>query len=191
MNKIQKAVEFAIVVHKGQTRKGGNNPFILHPLESGIIAQSILTQLGMESEIDEVVAAAILHDTIEDTNVTEEDIMNRFGQNILDMVLWQSEDKTKSWHERKSYTLESLDNLNDSKESELLKILILADKLANMREIKRDYDKLGDKLWDIFNVKDKAKHKWYYQGIRDKTVSLRGVREYKEYSILISQVFDS
>lgn len=98
---INKALNFAIKAHCGATRKGCDTPFILHPIE----AASIVAR--MTDDID-LVISAILHDTIEDTDVTYEDIKAEFGEKIAEIVAGESEDKDKTWHERKQHTLQTL-----------------------------------------------------------------------------------
>ena len=87
--KIQKAIVFATLAHEGQCRKGTNIPYIVHPME----VMQILTANGCN---ETVILAGILHDTLEDTQTTPEDILHIFGQEVLDLVLGESEDKSKS-----------------------------------------------------------------------------------------------
>ncbi|MBP3545515.1 MAG: bifunctional (p)ppGpp synthetase/guanosine-3',5'-bis(diphosphate) 3'-pyrophosphohydrolase [Alphaproteobacteria bacterium] len=174
---INKALNFAINAHCGATRKGCDTPFILHPLE----AASIVAR--MTDDID-LIIAALLHDTIEDTDVTYEDIKNEFGEKIARIVAGESEDKDKTWHERKSHTLQTLKN-----EPTEIKIVAMGDKLSNMRSMANDYEKIGDKLWERFNVKDKTMQGWYYKGLVECFEEIKNTREYKEYKKLVEQVF--
>lgn len=87
---IDKAMEFATKAHEGQFRKGTKRPYIVHPVEVGDI---VSTMTGDE----EVIAAAILHDTIEDCpQVTEEILRKEFGDRVTALVMHESEDKSKS-----------------------------------------------------------------------------------------------
>ncbi len=176
---INKAIEVASLAHKGQLRKGGKIPYILHPLEAGVIGASLSMK---DNQVDEeVVAAAILHDVIEDTNLTYEDLSKSFNEKVLTLVKLQSEDKSKTWQERKEATIELLRNNQDIN----FEIVLLADKLSNLRSIHKDCQILGDSLWERFNVKDKARHKWYYSSIAKEIKQLRDTREYKEYKELL------
>lgn len=88
---IDKAIAFATKAHEGQVRKGTSRPYIVHPLEVGEIISSM-------TEDEEVIAAAILHDTIEDCEgVTEEILQREFGERVAFLVAQESEDKTKTW----------------------------------------------------------------------------------------------
>ena len=80
------AIQFAVKAHAGVNRKGKNRPYILHPLEAMLIASEL-------TEDEEVLAAAVLHDTVEDTPVTREDIERSFGKRVADLVAAESENK--------------------------------------------------------------------------------------------------
>ena len=99
----------------------------------------------------ELLCAAVLHDTIEDTEVTYDDTKKEFGQHVADLVAQETDvrqkpDGTKlTWRERKQ---RDMNNLRDA--SREVKIIALGDKLSNMRAIARDYKIKGDELWKIF-----------------------------------------
>lgn len=130
-------------------------------------------------------AAALLHEVIEDTAFNYQDLSADFNKKVLHLIQLQSEDKSKSWQERKEATIELLKNNQDI----ALEILTLADKLSNLQSVYRDYQELGDDLWDRFNEKDKSKHKWYYSAIADNIKQLQDTREYQEYKELLN-LFD-
>ena len=98
---IREAAEFAEKAHRGSFRKGSNIPYITHPLETAVIA-------SMMSDDEEVIAAALLHDTIEDAGVSYGELKEHFGRRVADLVAEESEDKTKTWMERKGRTIEHL-----------------------------------------------------------------------------------
>lgn len=174
---LNKAIDFATKAHCGATRKGSETPFILHPLEAATIVARLTDDV-------ELIVAAVLHDTIEDTDVTYEDVKREFGVRIADIVNGESEDKSKTWQERKSHTLNTLKN-----EPLDAKIVALGDKLANIRSMANDYAKIGDLLWERFNVKDKSLQGWYYKGLVECFDELKDTYEYKEYKRLVEQVF--
>lgn len=152
-NRVFKAIEFATKAHSGQFRKGTNVPYILHPLGVG----KILIEYNCP---EEVVIAGILHDTIEDTSVTLKDIGMLFGKDVQRIVKGATEpDRTDTWENRKRHTIEYL-------KTAPIDILFVscADKLNNIRAIKEDYAKIGDKLWTRFN-RPKKEQKWYYQSL--------------------------
>ena len=176
---INKATAFATKAHEGQLRKGTKRPFIMHPLEVGRIVSTM-------TEDEEVVCAAILHDTIEDCKqVDEVTIRVEFGARVANLVSQESEDKSKTWMERKSRTIEHL------KEAPVeVKMIALADKLSNMRDIDRDYPECGEELWNRFRMKDKAIIGWYYKSIRDVLAdSMKDQKAYQEYCDLVEKNF--
>ncbi len=174
---LNKAIKFATDAHNGATRKGSDIPYILHPLE----AAAIVSRLTDDKDL---IIAALLHDTIEDTKITYEDIKKEFGERIANLVKNESEDKSKTWHERKSYTLNTLKNAPLE-----IKIITMGDKLSNMRSMASDYQKIGDLLWDRFNEKNKSVQGWYYRGFLDCFEELKSTQEYQEYKMLVEKVF--
>lgn len=180
---INKAIQFATVAHSNQFRKDSKIPYILHCLEAGTIAASLATKDGIVDQ--ELVASAILHDTIEDANVTKEAIENLFGERVAHLVSIQSEDKSKKWLERKQDTIDFL-NENLTRDAE---VATLADKLSNMRAIYKDYCEQGDELWKKFNA-DKSSQHWYYSSIGESMKYVCGTKEHDEYMDLVNKVFN-
>ena len=174
---IEEAVEFAKKAHEGAVRKGTAVPYIVHPVETALIVALMTTD-------EEMVAAALLHDVVEDTPVTEEEIRSLFGERIASLVQAESEDKSKSWCERKQ---EKIDHLKTTPRD--VKILALADKLSNLRSTARDYLLLGEEIWNRFNEKKKSSHAWYYWGMADGLQELSQYPAYKEYIALCQCVF--
>ena len=174
---IEEAAAFAERVHRGTFRKGTTIPYIVHPMETAVIVS------GFTDE-EEMIAAALLHDVVEDAGVTGEELEARFGCRVKELVLAESEDKSKSWEQRKAFTLS---HLADS--SRDVKILALGDKLSNMRSTARDYMVIGDAVWERFNVKEKKMHAWYYCGIADALEELSTHFYYDEYMLLCRKVF--
>jgi len=68
-------------------------------------------------------------------------------------------------------------------------MLACADKLANLRSVKVDYERIGEEVWDIF-VRGKEKQAWYYKGVRDALAPLAGLAMYEELKELIQEIFD-
>ena len=153
---LNEAVEFATKAHEGQFRKGTKRPYIVHPIE----VADIVTTMTRDPE---VICAAVLHDTIEDcAGVTKETLEDRFGERVAMLVDCESEDKSKSWEERKSTTIRRLRTAPRE-----VQMIGLADKLSNMRDIHRDYPVFGENLWMRFRMQSKAAMGWYYKSIRD------------------------
>lgn len=169
---IDKAACFAAVKHDGQYRKGTHIPYISHPFGVALI-------LMEEKQSDKIIAAGLLHDTLEDTETSEEDLFKIFGEEILMLVKAASEpDKTLPWEIRKQRTIErlqyhSVDELH----------LILADKLHNLRSIQTDASKFGDSIWARFK-RGKREQCWYYMSIvrelKDKKREVPLIRKLEE-----------
>lgn len=181
---VEKAIIFASEAHKGMFRKGTDIPYIVHPMEAGAIAASITSD-------KEIISAAILHDTLEDTSVTAEDIEREFGKEVLRLVKGDSEDKREdlppeeTWKIRKQEKIDYFRNKADIKE----KIVAISDKLSNIRSIYRDQEKTEDEFWNRFNQKDKKEHAWYYRSFIDIFSELKETVAYKEYCELYSKIF--
>ena len=181
---IDDAIIFATKAHAGKNRKGSTLPYILHPLEAGSIAASMTPN-------EEVIAAAILHDTVEDTDTTEEDLKNKFGDYVAFIVMNESEDKMKdipkedSWLIRKQATISHLKKCEDVN----IKIVALSDKLSNMRATHREIIKHGKDFWNRFNVSNAELQKWYYESFLDTCKELKDFDAYKEYKWLLKETF--
>lgn len=180
---LDRAIKFAVDAHHNTERRGKGFPYIVHPLEAVEIVATITPD-------QELLAAAALHDTIEDTDVTVEQIRAEFGDRIADLVHAESDQFTEgvseedSWHARKQAAIDRL-----AAASHDAKIVAMGDKLSNMRAIWRDYQLKGDTLWSIFHVKDKASHEWHYRGLAASLSELSGTFAYKEFVRLIDEVF--
>lgn len=181
---IHKAIEFATVCHANQRRKGTDIPYILHCLEAGTLATNLTNRAGVIQE--NLVAAAILHDTIEDAFISYESLKEIFNEEIAHLVNIQSEDKSKTWLERKTATIDFLKE-NTSRKVE---VVFLADKLSNMRAISRDFEAEKEELWDKFNAGKDLQH-WYYASIAEAFSQVTASAEYVEYKSLIDKVFRS
>lgn len=181
---INKALTFAAEKHTGAYRKGTEIPYIVHPMEVGAIAATL-------SDDENTVAAAILHDTIEDTGTKKEELIKEFNDVVAYLVANESEDKREerpaadTWRERKEETHKHLLECND----ERIKIIALADKLSNLRSIHRDLNEKGEDFWKIFNNSNPVDHKWYYSEFLTCLKSLENTQAYKEYANLVEDTF--
>lgn len=179
-----KAVAFAVMAHSGQKRKGKEKPYILHPLEVAAI-------VGAYTNDPEVLVAAVLHDTVEDTETTKEMIRDLFGEHVAALVASESENKREdqpaesTWKIRKQETIDHLKTASRD-----VKLICLGDKLANIREIAADYLVEGEKLWERFNQSDPAMHGWYYGEVLIVLEAEFGeIPAIKEYRMLWKSVF--
>ena len=146
---VREAALFAQKAHEGKMRKGTSIPYIVHPLETAVIVSGI-------TDDEDVIAAALLHDVIEDAGVTYECLKEKFGVRVADLVQVESEDKSKTWYERKSATIRHLRTAPRE-----VKIICLGDKLSNLRSTASSQLLMGDGVWERFREKDKKKHEWY------------------------------
>lgn len=176
---VDKAMEFATKAHEGQFRKGTKRPYIIHPIT---VADIVMTMTWDE----EVISAALLHDTIEDCpEVTEEVLREEFGDRVASLVKSESEDKSKSWETRKGETIRHLEHASRD-----IQMIALADKLANMRDIDREYPFYGEKFWSRFRMQNKVAIGWYYQSIRDVLAPrFCGIDAFSEYCYLVEKNF--
>ena len=180
---LDRAIIFAVKAHSGTERRGKSYPYIVHPLE----AVEIVATMTPDQEL---LAAAALHDTVEDTDVTVDQIRNEFGDRVAELVASESDDmpagvsEEDSWHARKQAAIDRL-----SKASREAKIVALGDKLSNMRAIARDYTVQGDALWNLFHAKDPSDHEWHYRGLAEALKELDGTFAYQEFVNLINKVF--
>jgi (p)ppGpp synthase/HD superfamily hydrolase len=152
---IDRAIEVAAWAHRNQVRKGTDIPYIAHPFAVGLM----LSRAGCS---DDVVAAGILHDTIEDTHLTAEDLRRDFGEKIASIVEGCSEpDKSLGWEERKRHTIEYMRTAPWD-----VRAVSCADKLHNLRSIERAIETLGEEVWTRFK-RGRADQEWYYRAMLD------------------------
>lgn len=181
---LDRAIVFAVRAHRNTERRGKGFPYIVHPMEAVEIVATITPD-------QELLAAAALHDTVEDTDVTVEDIRREFGDRVAELVHSESDQYTEgvseedSWHDRKQAAIDRL-----AAASHDAKIVAMGDKLSNMRAIWRDYQQKGDALWQIFHVKDKASHAWHYRGLAAALSELKDTFAYQEFVRLMDEVFE-
>lgn len=181
---IYKAIKVATAAHDGQKRKGSGLPYIVHPMECAFIVEGVTNN-------PEIIAAAILHDTIEDTYVTYSYLVNEFNETIANLVKQVSEDKREelpaeaTWEVRKRESVKHYEKMDQR-----AKIVLLADKLSNLRSLKKEYDEEGEDVWNKFNMKDKEKHAWYYRKITKILKVFQNTPEYKELVTLYKEIFE-
>lgn len=158
---------------------------MVHPMEAAAIVAEM-------TDDEELIAAAVLHDVVEDTDVELSDLRDWFGERIAYYVSCETENKRRdlppeeTWKLRKEETLRFMREKADRN----AKMLALADKLSNMRSIARDVVTLGDRLWERFHQKDKHMHGWMYRQTAEALSELRGYQSWQEYDWLIRKVFE-
>ena len=181
---LDRAIIFAVHSHGGTERRGKGFPYIVHPLEAVEIVATITSD-------QELLAAAALHDVVEDCGVSIDIIRTEFGEHVASLVASESEtpinnkSEQDSWRERKQAAINRL--RQTSYEG---KIVAIGDKLSNMRAIYRDYCAQGDELWSLFHAPGgKADHEWHYRGLACALCDLVGTFAYNEFAELINKVF--
>lgn len=182
MTLVSDAMLFAAKAHDGMLRKGTNIPYIVHPAEVAAIAATM-------TEDAEVLAAALLHDVMEDCGVTQAELAGRFGSRVAQLVRSETQercgDPCETWLARKQGAVERLKKADTE-----AKIIALSDKLSNMRAIHRDYDRDGERLFFRFHQHDKALHAWYYRSLAALLEGELGATlAWKELSEHIAYVF--
>jgi (p)ppGpp synthase/HD superfamily hydrolase len=174
------ALQTAAVAHKGGLRKGKEVPYIVHPVEVALTLQEY-------GKSEEVIAAGLLHDTLEDTDVTKEDLEAEFGREITDLVIGASEKLTgrddKPWEERKEHTVQYLKTAPRK-----IKYISCADKLSNIRSMIREYEEVGADLWDKF-TRGYQKQKWYYNSLVESLQELEGEEMYRQLKLAVRHLF--
>ena len=184
MELVSDAIIFAVKAHDGMRRKKSDVPYILHPMEAAVI-------VGTMSDDQNLIAAAALHDVVEDAEISIEEIEEKFGKRVRELVESETEDKradlppTDTWRIRKEESLTFLKNTDD------LGVLMvwLGDKLANMRSIYRDWKIEGNAMWQRFNQKNANEQAWYYKSIVKLTERLSKTSAWIEYKTLTELVF--
>ena len=164
--RIAETVRFTIVIYKGRFREGTEIPYVVHPLD----VFSILLKAGAS---EDVVIAGLLQDIVEVSEFTIQQIKNRFGENVGDLVEGASDpetltkgilsgnvEKRDAWKHRKSLKIEKLRH-----SSRDLRLVVCADKLANIRDMLTEQRFSGDVMWKKLNAPKKEDQGWYYHSM--------------------------
>lgn len=175
-----KAIKFAIEAHKGQKRKvEPDKPMVFHPINVG----HILKEYGFD---ENVVAAGFLHDVVEDTNYTFDDIKKEFGEDICSLVYGASEpDKSLSWEERKKHTIESIKDLDIRH-----KAVVCTDKISNLEDLYILFRKTGRVDFSSFK-KGFYDQEWYYKSVYESLIQNEEEMHpmFDRYKRLIEKIF--
>ena len=185
MSKLDEAINFAVDAHETQVRKLSHAPYILHPLEALVIVSRFTLN-------EDVLCAAVLHDVVEDTEMSIEDVRIRFGDRVAELVSSETENKrpnlppSATWRIRKEESLKHLFETDDIN----VKILWLGDKLSNIRSMLREYINYGDEIWQQFNQKDKKEQEWYYRQITEALrKDFEKTPDFVEYETIVDYIF--
>ena len=140
MNLILKATKFSALKHQNQKRKDGKTPYIIHPISVAMI----LAEIGGVDD-KEILSAGLLHDTMEDTDTTADEIEREFGVRVRGIVEELTDNKLLSYYERKQLQIDHAPKL--SKDATLVKI---ADKISNIADVINE----SPPEWDINRCKE-------------------------------------
>lgn len=173
------AIYFATKAHTGQKRKSDSNvDMIFHPFTVGMILQR-------ENANTNCVIAGILHDVVEDTKYTIEDIKKEFGTEISQIVEGVTEDKSLPWKQRKIEAIEKVKNANLD-----VKLVESADKISNLETMYSLYQDIGEKIWESFK-KPKEEQKWYYTQMYNAVIYNAKENElFRRYKNILMQMFE-
>ncbi len=174
---LHKAIEYAAVMHRNQYRKGTDVPYIVHPME----VLQILTANGCSSDVQ---IAGVLHDVVEDTDATIEDIEALFGTDIAALVQSDTEEKSLCWTDRKERALSRLKT-----QPLAARQLLCADKLSNIKSVYNDLRIVGTNVWSRFKGSP-SQTEWYYREIiKELSKDLEGVQMFEELKTYVNLVF--
>lgn len=180
---IIKAFEYAARAHKGQTRKGTKIPYFTH----------LVTTFGYALQLtddEEVLAGAILHDTVEDTWVTVDDIEKEFGARIASFVAAETENKRADRPAKETWEIRKLENVKHLKSAiREVKMIALSDKTANAESMLREWKQKGDKMWEKFNQHDKYKQAWYYYACKSALGEFSDTSVMKKFDDILEELF--
>jgi len=152
--RVRAALRFAERAHRGQQRKGGDEPYVLHAITVAML-------LAANGAGEDLLCAAYLHDTVEDVGVDLEEIASSFGDEVAELVRAVTEDRLRSWHDRKT---EMIEHLAEAPQNVLA--LKAADVCTNITDVLLDYRQLGDDVWLRFR-RGAAQQQWYYTTVAD------------------------
>lgn len=145
MTILEKALRLSALAHKNQTRKGTPVPYIIHP----VMVAHLLQKYGAS---DTVIAAALVHDVLEDTPITLDELRSELGEDIAHIVELLSEDKSLPWKERKNAYKENVRTGGED-----VQVVSLGDKVHNLASLLDEYEERGEELWSVFNASKEDK----------------------------------
>ena len=147
-NIIEKVTRIAVEAHKNQVRKADNSPYIIHPF-------MVALKLQKYNFEDEVIAAALTHDVLEDTDYPEEKFREELGDEVYKIVKAVTNDDSLVWEEKKKQYIETVRNGPEG-----AKAVCIADKIHNLECLLIAYNEQGKEVWKKFN-RGKDKKVWF------------------------------
>jgi (p)ppGpp synthase/HD superfamily hydrolase len=180
---VDRAIGFATRAHKGQRRKTGNVPYIAHPFGVAMILQ------GMGCD-ETIVTAGLLHDTVEDTKVTLNEVRGIFGEDVARIVAAVTEPSKKNtdWESRKLHTIRILRTAPLP-----VKLVAAADKYHNLTHTQYNLEIAGPIVWKRFG-RGREQQAWYYRSVAESiTANVPDAGRYPIFDQLtkaVDEVFD-
>ena len=184
MEIVSEAISFAVKAHDGMRRRKSDAPYVLHPMEVAVI-------VGTMTDNQNVIAAGVLHDVVEDAGVSIDEIGEKFGPRIKELVASETENKREdlppeeTWRIRKTESLKVLESTDDI---EVLMVW-LGDKLSNIRAVYHSWKEEGEAVWQKFHQSDVKLQAWYYRSIMKYTERLSHTFAWTEYKTLVEEIF--
>jgi len=175
INIIKTALRIAIEAHKNQTRKGDDQPYIIHPV-------MVALKLTNYNFPDKVIAAALTHDVLEDTDYPVEKLRKELGDEVLEIIKAVTNDQSLPWEEKKKKYVESVRNA-----SEGAKAVAVADKIHNLESLFIAYEEQGPALWKRFN-RGKDKKVWFEKEVLQMLKDTWRHPMIEEYERLITKI---
>ena len=181
---VSEAIVFSTMAHDGMRRRKSESPYILHPMEVAAI-------IGTMTDDQEVIAAGLLHDVVEDAGITIEEVGEKFGRRVMELVASETENKREDLPPKDTWKIRKEETLQKLKESEDISVLMIwiGDKLSNIRTIYRDFLLEGDTVWNKFHQSDIKLQAWYYRSILKYTERLSDTLAWKEYKTFVELLF--
>jgi guanosine-3',5'-bis(diphosphate) 3'-pyrophosphohydrolase len=152
--RVRAALRFAERAHRGQQRKGGDEPYVLHAITVAML-------LAANGAGEDLLCAAYLHDTVEDVGVDLDEIASSFGDEVADLVRAVTEDRLRGWHDRKSAMIEHL-----AEAPQGVLALKAADVCTNIADVVLDHRQIGDAVWLRFR-RGAEQQQWYYTTVAE------------------------
>ena len=173
-NIIEKSVRLAFSAHEGQTRKTGNLPYIIHPF-------MVALKLAKYDFPDSVIAAALMHDVLEETDLQEDIIRAELGEEVLEIVKAVTNDDSLPWEEKKKKYVESVRHGPEG-----AKAVAVADKIHNIESLLIAHSAQGPGVWQKFN-RGKEQKLWFENEVLSMLKATWSHPLIEEYENLLEQ----
>jgi len=172
---IERALRIAALAHKDQVRKEGDTPYIVHPV-------MVALDLKTRGFLDEIVAAALVHDVLEDTDFPEDQLESELGSSVMEIVRAVTNDDSLSWEEKKLRYIETVRS-----GSEGAKAVATADKIHNAKSLLAAHKQQGEVLWSHFKA-GKEKKIWFERAMLEMLKETWESPLVSEYESLVEEM---